>query len=117
MVVRVQPSPTQLQNYKAIYERVQRIIQVNCIQMIQILRVHERRGKDFTIDYEYVREGLKTSGRLGEPAFVSALKEKLLNFSQVIASHCIKINLSLDRIGLKEGEPKIFLGLDFVVVP
>lgn len=90
---------------------------MSCPFLIQVVRVHERRGKSFTVDYEHVAEGLLQSPRLGESGFLAELRDKLHQFAQVLADNGIQTDLKIENMGIdKQGQPKIFLGLDFEVL-
>jgi hypothetical protein len=93
------------------------ILGLKCKGIIEIVRVLERKSKEFIVDYEYVGENLKNSQKVQENGWMQHAKEVLKASTEQIAQVGIKIELKIEDIGVTaEGELKIFLPLTFEIV-
>ena len=73
MVRKVIPC-TEKEEEQTIHTNLHALMGVNNVGIIQMVRVLEKRGKEFVVDYEYVPESLSRSAKMGESAFLSMVR-------------------------------------------
>lgn len=79
--------------------------------------MREVRGASLQIDYEYVPSSLAKTQKAYDHNFLQPLREKLLQCLASLAEAGVRIDLRMENIGVgEEGEPKVFVGLNFEVV-
>lgn len=103
----------------------QRKIQNNVVVMlsldhpnlVKIVRVLQRKGRQFELDYEYIGENLFRSARITDGVFLSYVKDKLIALSQYLSQKGIKLDLKNQDMGVTvDGQPKLFMTHSFETV-